>query len=74
MSRQDAENGIRSLKEGSTIAEIKEVLLEVLELTMDDTEDYATAKEFELAEERIGNIETCLDEDNDKIDSSRLNL
>jgi len=70
-TKQEVENGIRCLKQ----VELKEILLEVLDLIQDplDQLDY-TNRDFELLSERISNIETCLQNNDEELDITALRL
>ena len=70
-TKKEVENGIRCL----TQVELRAILLEVLDLIQDplDTLDYNN-RDFELLSERISNIETCLQNNDEKLDITALRL
>jgi len=74
-TKQEVENAIHSLKITSNINEVKETLLEVLEIIQDPLDQLSTTdKDIERIEERISNIETCLDNNSKIINTDNLKL
>jgi len=64
----------REIRASDSLEEVRSALLNLLEIIDEPTEDYATSKELELAEERISNTERCLSDNEKKLDISALRL